>query len=43
MPELFGNSTLAQDFPSNDLLGYAIDFTPLFNHFHQTVFCITLV
>lgn len=31
MPELFGNSTLAQDFPSNDLLGCAIDFTPLFS------------
>lgn len=43
MPELFGNSTLAQDFPSNDLLGCAIDFTPLFSHFHKTVFCITLV
>lgn len=31
VPELFGNSTLAQDFPSNDLLGCAIDFTPLFS------------
>lgn len=42
MPELFGDSTLAQDFPINDLLGCAIDFTPLFSHFHKTVFCITL-
>lgn len=43
MPELFGNSTLAQDFPSNDLLGCAIDFTPLLSHFRKTIFCITLV
>lgn len=42
VPELFGNSTLAQDFPINDLLGCAIDFTPLFSHFHKAVFCITL-
>lgn len=41
VPELFGNSTLAQDFPSNDLLGCAIDLTPLFSHFCKTVFCIT--
>lgn len=43
VPELFGNSTLAQDFPSNDLLGCAIDLTPLFSHFCKTVFCITLI
>lgn len=41
VPELFGNSTLAQDLPSNDLLGCAIDLTPLFSHFRKTVFCIT--
>lgn len=37
VPELFGNSTLAQDFPSNDLLGCAVDLTPLFSCFRKSV------
>lgn len=36
VPELFGNSTLAQDFPSNDLLGCAVDLTPLFSCFRKS-------